>query len=155
MPGGAINNPGGVWGETASSAAVDASDFINNSGGTLSTGDVVCSVDGMNVTTTTTANDKTVVGVVGASGVGQTATNLQTFAAGATVPVITRGPARINVGANTPAANDILTTTTTAKVAGTNAGAPAANAVVQSLIAVCLSATKDANNAVLAWINKA
>jgi hypothetical protein len=131
---------------------------VNNSGGNLAPGDVVVfatNVTGTLVTTTTTVNDKTVLGVVG----GKTDT-LSTYAAGtayaagASLPVVVRGPARVNVGAGAPAAGDLLTTAAVAKTAATNAGTPAANAVTGSIIGIVRAATKDANNTVVAEIIK-
>jgi hypothetical protein len=73
------------------------------------------------------------------------------------MPVVISGPARVNIAANTVAANDLLTTSTAAGVAATNAGAPAANAVVGSILGVALEASgaKDANNTIRAYIMKA
>jgi hypothetical protein len=162
MPDPQIPNPAGLYG-FAGVPNVQHVEVVNNSGGTLLPGDVVAfttDVTGCLVTTTTTLNDKTVLGVVAAR-VPTDSINTQSatgpglpYSAGAVIPVIVRGPARINVGANTPAAADILTTSTVAKAAITNAGAPAANAVIGSLIAICIAAAKDANNTVVAYINK-
>ena len=101
----------------------------------------------------------TVLGVVAAK-VPTDSLNTQsgaTYAAGAVMPVIIRGPARINIGAaNTVAAGDLLTTSAVAKVAQTNAGAPGANANTMSLIAIAMEANtaKDANNTIRCYINK-
>jgi hypothetical protein len=160
MPDAQIANPAGVFGLTASPSTIDVESLQNNSGATRTYGDVVViDATGTQVNTTTTANDKTVIGVVGqkaAGGVGATAGDGTTYAAAAIMPVVVRGIARINIGTTTVAANDLLTTTTTAGVATTNAGAPAANAVTGSLIGVALEASgaKDSNNTIRAWIQK-
>jgi hypothetical protein len=161
MPEVQIANPAGVFGLTASSGLQMTVSMVNNSGGTRTYGDVVVvDANGVNATTTTTANDKTVIGVVGqrsAGVVGATLGDGATYAAGAIMPVVISGPARVNIAANTVAANDLLTTSTAAGVAATNAGAPAANAVVGSILGVALEASgaKDANNTIRAYIMKA
>jgi hypothetical protein len=153
-----ISNPGGLYGQTAS-VEVDHIDAVNNSAGARTPGDVVVfatDATGVLATTTTTVNDKTVWGVVGAR-IPTDSINTQsgvTYAVGAVMPVIIRGPARINVGANTPAAGDLLTTAAVAGTANTNAGAPAANAVTGSLIGIVRAAAKDANNTLVAEIHK-
>lgn len=162
MPDPQIPNPAGLYGLTGVPAPIFR-EMVNNSGGTVLPGDVVVfATDATQVlaTTTTTVNDKTVLGVVAAR-VPSDSVNTQAatgpglpYAAGAVIPVIVQGPARINVGANTPAAGDLLTTSAVAKAAVTNAGAPAANAVTGSIIAVCVAAAKDTNNTVVAYINK-
>lgn len=161
MPDIQIPNPAGSLGSfAATSGSQLVQDVVNNSGATRTYGDVVViDANGVNATTTTSANDKTVIGVVGQTGqgtVGATTGDGSTYAAGRVMPVITRGIARINIGANTVASGDVLTSSTSAGVAATNAGAPAANAVVGSLIAIALEASgaKDANNTIRAWIQK-
>jgi hypothetical protein len=149
MPDKQISNPAGLWGVAGDSNA-QIVNYVNNSGGALVTGDVVVfatDVTGAAVTTTTTVNDKTVVGVVGG-------TQGTSYPAGASVPVVVRGVARVNVGANAPAAGDLLTTAAVAKTANTNAGTPAANAVTGSIIGVARAATKDAANTLVAEITK-
>lgn len=161
MPDAQITNPSGAFGQTATASQTIRS-YNNNSGGTLLPGDVVVfgvDVTGANCTTTTTVNDKTVLGVVGAKSPSDslsTQSAVGTFAAGSSVPIVINGSARINIGANTVAAGDILTTSAVAKVAAVNAGAPAANAVSGSLIATALEASgaKDVNNTIRAYINK-
>jgi len=159
MPDAQIYNPAGAYGLTPS-APVTFIELVNNSAGTLAPGDVVCfttDVTGVLVTTTTTVNDKTVIGVVGARNPSDSLTVQSgvTYPVGAPMPVIIRGPARVNVGANTPAAGDLLTTAAVAKTAATNAGTPAANAVTGSIIAVALEATKDVGtNTLRAQIGK-
>lgn len=160
MPDKQITNAGGMWGLTAD-ANPDVRTFVNNSGGTVAPGDVVCfttDTTGVLCTTTTTVNDKTVLGVVAAKSPSDSLSTQSgvTYASGAQTQVIIRGPARINIAANTVAAGDLLTTSGVAKVAAVNAGAPAANAVTGSVIAVALeaSAAKDANNTIRAYINK-
>ena len=164
MPDAMIPNPAGLYGLTGI-PPVQFVEMVNNSGGTLLPGDVVAfttDVTGCLVTTTTTVNDKTVFGVVGAK-TPTDSVNTQAatgpglpYAAGAVIPVIIKGAARINIAANTVAAGDLLTTSAVAKVAATNAGAPAANAVTGSIVAVALeaNAAKDANNTIRAQIVK-
>jgi hypothetical protein len=160
MPEATITNPGSLYGLSAT-APNQFVEMLNNSGASLFPGDVVAiatDVTGVLVTTTTTVNDKTVIGVVGAK-VPSDSLNSQapaSYASQAVCPVIIRGPARINIGANTVAAGDLLASSATAKVAATNAGTPAANAVTGSIIAIALEAytAKDANNTIRAYINK-
>lgn len=160
MPDKLISNPAGLWGMTAD-ANPDVKTYVNNSATTVAPGDVVCfttDTTGVLITTTTTLNDKTVIGVVAAKSPSDSLTTQSgvTYAIGAQTPVVIRGPARINIAANTVAAGDLLTTSTVAKVAVLNAGAPAANAVSGSIIAVALEsqAAKDANNTIRAYIGK-
>jgi hypothetical protein len=160
MPDKTITNAAGLWGLTAD-ANPDVRTFVNNSPGTLAPGDVVAlatDTTGVLVTSTATVNDKTVVGVVAAKSPSDSLSTQAvgtTYAVGSQTQVIVRGPARINIGANTVSAGDLLTTGGS-KVAATNAGAPAANAVTGSIIAVALeaSAAKDANNTIRCYVNK-
>jgi|SRR5215471_2806326 len=165
-----ISNPGGAYGLTADPAGQVVVDCVNGSGGTLVEGDVVVCTDvnGVSVTTTTSANDTSVVGVVGsgaqtAPALGVTggagaigsflaaASNTATFASGATMPVVVAGPARVNIGANTVAAKAVLTTFTSAKQAQTVA---AAVGQIGAVIGQALEsqAAKDANNTIRCWI---
>lgn len=150
-----ISNVAGAFGNAVVTQSQNFVEMINNSGAIRTVGDVVITLDGVNALTTTTLNDKAVIGVVAPSPSGGTATTSQTFAIGALMPVVVRGSARVNVGANTPAARDLLTPDTTAGTAITNATALGVNAVIGSILGVCLVATKDANNCLLAWICKA
>jgi len=137
-------------------------EVVNNSGGTLLPGDVVVMTDvnGLLVTTTTTAVDMQVKGVVlpvdrslrvvGAA---------ETYAAGAVMPVCIFGNARINIGANTVAAGGNLATATVAKTAATPAAAGSVGALqltIGGFIAVAQEsqAAKDANNCIRAHIGK-
>lgn len=147
MPDKQITNPSGLWG-VAADTNPDTKTYSNNSGGALALGDVLvfaADATGVLATTTTTVNDKTVLGVAAAPA-----------AAGASVLVVIRGPARINIAANTVTAGDLLTTSAAAKVAILNAAAPAANAVTGSVIATALeaSAAKDTANTIRAYIQK-
>lgn len=159
MPDVQIQNAGGVFG-LAAQPNPQTTDLLNNSAGTLFPGDVVVvGADGVTATTTTTVNDKTVVGVVGSrTPSDSTATQPvgSGYLSGQSMNVVFFGPARINIGANTVAAGDLLTTSATAKVAATNAGAPAANAVTGSIVGVALegSGAKDGNNTIRAYITK-
>lgn len=160
-----ITNPTGVWGLTPD-ADPTIQYVVNNSGGTLLPGDVVCfttDVTGVLATTTTTASDVTVLGVVAAqdnpSDSLRTAAAGDTYAAGAIMPVVIKGPARINIAANTVAASAALSTSTAAKVAAVAATAGsvgALQALIGSFIAIALEsqAAKDANNTIRCYVNK-
>lgn len=160
----AISNPAGVWGMTADAGTEqEYVEVVNNSGATLLPGDVVCfttDTTGVLITTTTTASDPTVIGVVAPSDMGlRTVASTETIAAGAVCRVITKGPARINIAANTVAAGANLSTSTAAKVAAKAADAGsvgALQALVGSFIGIALEsqAAKDANNTIRAYINK-
>lgn len=173
-----IRNPLGSFGLSADFSDSTVQSYQNApTGAVRAVGDVVILVVPVNattywapiVTTTTTANDKSVIGVIGEkpaetgpdqpggfASAGTASTSGATFAAGAEVFVIVEGPARINIGANVVAALDVLTTFTTAGQAATNALAPAANAGIGSFIGIAYEAStaKDANNTIRAYIKK-
>lgn len=155
MPNTTIPNVAGAFGNAVSAQSQEVVEMVNTSAAIRTVGDVVITLDGVSATTTTTLNDKAVIGVVAPSPSGGTGTTAQTFPIGALMPVVVRGPARVNVGANTPAARDLLTPDTNAGTAITNATALGVNAVIGSILGVCMVATKDANNCLLAWICKA
>lgn len=152
---GGVINPAGAFGLPLSGTniggAVVMSDdgvflsLINNSAGVRTYGDVVVvDVTGLLATTTTTANSLQVIGVVsqyGGSGAG-------TFAVGTPMLVQIRGIARVNIGTNTVAVNDILTSFTTAGQAATNNAltAPTVNAGIA--VALEANAAKDTNNTI-------
>lgn len=158
-----IANQQGLWGETASPDGQLIAMYVNNSGGVLTVGDVVIASDvaGILCTTTTTASSPHVVGVVsepygGALGAAGSAL---TYASGANVPVLIKGPGRINIGANTVAAGANLATSATVKVAATPANAAsvaALQALVGTFIGIAREAdsAKDAGNTIRAYINK-
>lgn len=162
-----ITNPNNAWQtgatwQTEQSVQQEVIDTVNTSGAVRTAGDVVV-LDlttianyGQLATTSATVNDRQVLGVVAPKAQGSLGSNADTYAAGATMPVIIKGPARINIAANVVAAGDLLTPSGVAGVAATNAGAPAANAVVGSIIGVAAEASgaKDANNTIRAYINK-
>src|SRR4051794_2399030 len=102
----AIGNPAGLWGMTADTQMQAVAECVNNSGGTLLPGDVVIiDATGCLCTTTTTASDPLVCGVVLPIDRGtRTVATTETYASGAVMPVCVRGPARINIAANTVAA---------------------------------------------------
>lgn len=158
-----VANPQGLWGETAAPDGQLIANYVNNSGGVLTVGDVVVATDvaGILATTTTTASSPHVIGVVaepyggalGAAGSGLT------YASGTIVPVIIKGPGRINIGGNTVAAGANLSTSATAKVAAVAADAAsvaALQALVGTFIAIAREsqAAKDAGNTIRAYINK-
>lgn len=156
-----IGNPQGVFGQTATSLGQVVKWMKNNSGATITTGDVVITdVTGTLATTTTSASNKLAIGVVGwstYSGLGDTK---ETFAVGANIPVIIYGPARVNIAANTVAAGGNLASSAAAKVAATpanGADAAAVQALIGSFIGVALEAdgAKDAGNTIRAFICKA
>lgn len=173
-----IRNPLGSFGLSADFSDTRVESYQNNpAGATRAVGDVVVLVPPVNATTywapiigtTTVVNDKTVIGVIGEkpaetgpdqpggfNTAGTVSTSGATFAVGTEVFVIVEGPGRINIAANVVAAADLLTTSAAAGVAATNAGAPAANAVIGSLIAVAAEANtaKDTNNTIRAYIKK-
>lgn len=159
-----ITNPGGLYGQTADAGTEqEYVTVVNNSGGTLLPGDVVCfttDTGGVNVTTTTTASDPTVLGVVAPNDLGlRTVGSAETIASGAVMKVITKGPARVNIAANTVAAGAVVATSTAAKVAavpGTAASVAALQALVGSFIAVALEAqtAKDANSTIRCYVQK-
>lgn len=159
MPEAMIVNPAGAYGNTATPGGADVVDFVSAAAAARVTGDVVIlsGVAGTSIATTTGANSFLVIGVVAPAGVGAlgSVSDGTSYAVGAIVPVIIRGPARINIGANTVAAGDLLTTSTTAGVAATNAATTVATAV-GTLIAVALeaSAAKDANNTIRCWVQR-
>lgn len=154
-----ISNPGGAYGYTAQQDAKLVQYMTNNSGGTLRTGDVVVSAAaGVLATSTTTASDTTVVGVVGPTSDATDASD--TYASGATnMPVIIYGFARVNIAANTVAAGANLASSTAAKVAAKAADAAnvgALQALVGSFLGVALEsqAAKDSNNTIRCFIFK-
>lgn len=160
-----ITNPGGLYGQTATPSAQDVVDVVNNSAGTLLPGDLVvfaADTTGALATTTTTASDVTVLGVVAAkipTNSLSTAATTDTYAIGAVMPVIVRGPARINIAANTVAAGVMVASSTAAKVAAVPATAGsvgALQALVGSFIAVTLEsqAAKDSNNTIRCYVCK-
>lgn len=156
-----IDNPQGAFGQTATSTGQVVKWMKNNSGGSLTTGDVVITdATGTLATTTTSASNKLAIGVVGwstYSGLGDTK---ETFAAGVTIPVIIYGPARVNIAANTVAAGGNLASSAAAKVAATpanGADAAAVQALIGSFIGVACEAdgAKDSGNTIRCFITKA
>jgi hypothetical protein len=154
-----IQNPAGAWqaGATWGTGNVPTSaqrldEYQNNSGASITTAQVVVTdVTGSLATTTTTANDKTTIGVVAQRSAGSTQTLQDTFLAGVPIPVVTQGVARINIGSNTVAVGDILCASGTAGVAVTNNAATVGQAIA---IALEASSAKDANNTIRAYIKK-
>lgn len=159
-----IANAAGAYG-----LSPDFQDYVKNSfqndplGTTRQVGDVVSMVAPPNNTTqyynpavggTTTAADLLAIGVVGqqaatgpdsgqvgggvgqAGGAGPTAA---TFAAGAEMPVVTEGIARINISANTVAAQSFLVTSSATGVA-----AASATPTIGTVIAVALDPSTNA-----------
>lgn len=149
MPTKTLSNPGGVMGITASAENV-AIEVINNAASTLTQGDlVVIDATGTLVTTTVTANVKTVVGVVTTTM--DASTDATAIPIGGTCRVAISGVARVQIGAGTVAVGDILAATTTAKTAVTNNAATVGQAIA---IALEANAAKDANNTIRCLIGK-
>ena len=117
-------------------------EVINNSAAARVYGDVVViDVTGTLATTTTTANDKTVLGVVS-----QSNSNPTNCPIGFPMLVTVRGVARVNIGANTVAAGDVLASFTTAGQAVTNNALTAPTNAAAIGIALEANAAKDTNN---------
>lgn len=168
MPTQTIPNPANAWQSGASwqteqVVQQEVVELVNTSGATRTAGDLVV-LDattianyGQQATTSTTVADPAVVGVVGPKTQGSLQSNADTYAAGAPMPVIIKGPARINIAANAVAAKDVLEQSGAAGVAQTNVTDIVANAGIQATIAVAAEAStaKDANNTIRAYINKA
>lgn len=173
MPQQTIENVGGAWTTGAqwqtnvTPQNIEVVWYVNNSGATRTAGDVVVAdyVAGLNANTTTTASDVTVVGVVTnrdpsqALVTAQTAAPADTYAAGAIMPVVIKGHARINIASNTVAAGANLATSTAVGVAAvpaTAASVAALQALVGSFIAIAAEAqsAKDANNTIRCYIQK-
>lgn len=166
MPGVTIANPGAQFGQKGSTSSKIVEYYINGSAVTLTTGDVVIfdttslsstivGQAGLGVTTTTTASDRLVAGVV--DGDEQNSIVANTYAVGTMVPVVVKGVARINIAGNTVATTDVLATSTAAKVATAPTAATATtNGSIGMYIGVPLQANtaKDTNNCILAYINK-
>jgi hypothetical protein len=159
-----IANPAGAYGLSPDFQDYISPAYTNNPlGTTRQVGDVVSMVAPPNNTTayynpavdgTTTAADVNVIGVVSedkrtgpdsgqvgggvgqAGGAGPTA---RTYAAGAEMPVVTEGIARINVSANTVAAGAFLVTSTATGVA-----AASATPTLGTVIAVALDPSTNA-----------
>jgi hypothetical protein len=147
MPSRQISNAAGVWGSTAQAEQVTL-EVVNNSAGTLTQGDVVIvDATGTLITTTTTANNKLVIGVVTTTK--DASVDATPIAVGAPCQVVVGGVARVQIGAATVAAGDILCSTTTAKAAVTNNAATVGQAFA---IALEAQTAKDANNCIRAII---
>ena len=113
----------------------------NNSGATRTYGDVVVTdVTGCLATTTTTAGDTKVIGVVSQQ-------PKTTYASGATMPVVVKGVARVNVTTNTVVATNYLAASATAAAASTTT-----TGVVGVTFAIALesSTSTDTNNTIRA-----
>lgn len=151
-----IANPGGLYGLTAQPDP-EVVEYVNGSAGTLLAGDVVvvaADLTGVVATTSTTVDDITVLGVVGPKTSPSMATqpSTDTYAVGAVMPVIIRGPARINIAANAVAAAGVLLgQSAAAKVAATNAAPAPGDSIAFSLEA---AAAKDANNTIRCYVCK-
>lgn len=157
---GTINNPNAAWSAGATYAPPPTTTDsqvvvigVNNSGGTLHTGDVVIiDVTGCLFTTTTTAGDLAVYGVaLPRSGDGLADDTYDAYASLDVMRVCIEGVARVNIASNTVALKDLLTASSAAKVAVTNN-----SATIGEVIAVALEASsaKDSNNLIRALIGK-
>jgi hypothetical protein len=161
-----IANPGGAFGLPLSGTNIGGAtvmtndgmyvEMVNNSAATRQYGDIVVTdVTGTLANTTTTAHDNTVIGVVSQWG-GQS-TDPTKYPVGAPMLVQIRGVARVNIAANTVAANATVESSTVAGVGQAVTAATAVTVNVQgtlggwgSLIAVALEAqgAKDTNNTI-------
>lgn len=174
MPARLINAPNTIWGQPLSLGGQNEQvvlEVVNNSGGTLAHGDVVvwdvsttfmptvgspqttAQDGGRAVTTTTTANDQTVAGVVTITG--DASTNGGTVAAGANCMICIGGVARVQIGANTVTkGTHILQTFTSAKQA---TGIANASALAGAVLGAPLESNtaKDANNTIRCKIDLA
>lgn len=132
MPSKQIANAAQVFGQAPAAGAPYGTgseqvlvEVVNNSAGTLKQGDVVvwaaADVVGNKVTTTTSANDARVAGVI--SRTGDTSTDGVTIPVGGTCFLCVGGVARVQIGAQAVAALGILGTFTTAKQADDTATA--------------------------------
>lgn len=128
--------------------------FVNAAAAALNPGDVVIlsGVNGLAVTTTTSAASLLVVGVVGepTQGSMEAAATSKSYAIGEAVPVIVEGPARVNVAGLTVAAGAIIQTSTTAGAVD-DAAASIGTGVGVTLEA---SSAKDANDCIRCWITR-
>lgn len=156
MPDAQVINPSGVWGY-APTINPTVKWFINGSGAARKPGDLVVMrgfTDGATVTTSTTVSDTTIVAVVAAPGPSDSLTTQGTtisFAAGQDMPCIVEGPARVNVGANTPAVGDLIGTSAVAGAGNTVATPTPGQAIAVALEA---GAAKDANNTIRCYVTK-
>jgi hypothetical protein len=152
----AISNPGGAFGlplsgtNLAGSAVMSndvvAIEMLNNTTTNRTYGDVVVTdVTGLLATTTTSAGDVTVAGVVGQYGVGNPGSTGATFATLTPMPVVIKGVARVNIGAGTVATGALLVASATAGVATVSA-TPATGSTIG--VALESSTVKDTNNTI-------
>lgn len=166
MPSSQTYNPAAAFGQLGSTSGKVIEYYTNNSAGTVATGDVVVldttsasatlvGQAGLGCKTTTTAGDRLVLGVV--DGDAQNSVATTTFAVGASVPVVVRGVARVQISSNTVTTTDVLQASGTAKVASAPTAATATtNGDIGKYIGVPLQAqtAKDANSCILAYIGK-
>jgi hypothetical protein len=118
-------------------------ELVNNSGATRTYGDVVIvDVSGLNANTTVIVNNQTVIGVVSQQNPGGT------VASGKPMLVQYRGVARVNIGANTVAVGDVLTSFTIAGQAATNNALTAPTIAAQIGVALEAFGAKDTNNTI-------
>ena len=120
---------------------------------TPSYGDVVTSdVSGTVANTTTTAADVNVIGVVSQKPTPPGGFQISTSSSGFnTLPVITSGPARVNIGSNTVTTGAFLVSSTTAAQAQSSA-TPTIGTVIA--IAKESSTSKDSANTIRCWVVK-
>lgn len=148
-----ISNPLGANGSTAN-VEQTIRYMVNASSAALTPGDVVIldGVNGLAVETTTSAASLLVVGVVGepTNASIEAAASSKSYAIGEVVPVITEGPARVNVAGLTVAAGAIVQTSTTAGAVD-DAAAAAGTGIGVTLEA---NTAKDANDCIRCWISK-
>lgn len=170
MPGPIAPNALGAYGQNGIGLGPDVVEAINNTTSTMKVGDVVVIQGGItsttavyapNVSTSTTANDQLVVGVVsekyGSSPdlIGTLGSSGNTYAAGTVVPIVVNGVARIRIGGNTVTAGAPLVQSGTASVAQANT-LTTASTLVGSVIGFALEANSnsDSNSTIRAYISK-
>jgi hypothetical protein len=166
MPPRTLSNPAGVWGLPAN-AEQQVMECVNTSGGTLQHGDVVVidnsagqmpaapgSISGA-VTTTTTAKDPKVLGVVTVTG--DCSTSAATVPVGGVCMVVIFGVARVQIGAGAAPLGSFLQSAAVAKQAAGVASGSIALTDSGTIFGVALeaAAAKDANNTIRALIRQA
>ena len=156
MPNPQILNPTGAFGLPLSgfniqgsaimTADVVALEMQNNTTTDRTYGDVVVTdATGTLATTTTTAGDVNVAGVVAQAESAVSGGVVGKFATLTAMPVVIKGVARVNIGAGTVAVGAVLVASATAGQATTSA-TPAAGSVIG--IAIDSSTSKDSANTI-------
>jgi hypothetical protein len=170
MPNPVAQNPLGAYNQNGIGLGPDIVEAVNNTTSTMKVGDVVVIQGGItsttavytpNVTTSTTANDTLVIGVVaekyGSSPdlIGTLGSSGNTYPAGGIVPVVIDGVARVRIGGNTVTAGAPLVQSGTASIAQANT-LTTASTLAGSIIGFALEANtnSDSNSTIRAYIHK-